>query len=159
MLQPRGHPEDPVTRSAHGTGVRVEEHTSGSSGSMPRPHRHPDDTRFDKRVRKRIVYCDGDRCEQWFRFQPFGFDGAYVHRCAEAEGAQTETLALQLKEAAYMAGSWDATWLCVSCWGDRLSRSTGRHLTPTETRSLLGIEEAQNRERARKSLRTRDGAH
>ena len=103
-----------ASSSWRASGWQEANESSGSHAPSPWPKLHEDDTRFEKAVRKRRIYCDS--CAEKFTFQPIGFDGASVHKSYEAEAEERKTEALQVMHAKSMAGSWDATWWCSSCW-------------------------------------------
>ena len=144
------------TKDVHGTDSEMVRQTSAaSSHSTPYPKLFWNDNRFDKNVRKRLVYCDS--CYQEFQYKPLGFDGQYVHTCDAAEGKKLKTDALEAMYAAYMSGSWNATWMCSKCWLATCNSEHGCNYSLQDIRTWLGIDIAWDKELARKQARTQDG--
>eukprot|EP00973_Karenia_brevis_P071657 9958376-Karenia_brevis.AAC.1 len=112
----------------------------------PCPQLHPDDSRFDKSVRKRRIYCDGYKCYAMFTFKPVGFDGAYVHKCHEAASQENHTKATAVMHARYLDGTWNATWLCSTCWRRKCNSEGNRTYSLQDVRSWLGVQQSADKE-------------
>ena len=129
----------------------------GSYAPRPRPQRHKDDTRFDSAVRKRKVYCGS--CKRAFAFDGFGFDGAYMHKCSEAEAKDLKSEAWLVKRTMYLAGTWDATWWCSECWFTYYHWQSQPVSTLEDVRRRLGVRAAQMKEYHRKRSRTQGSTY
>ena len=129
----------------------------GCYAPRPRPQRHKDDTRFEYAVKKRKVYCDS--CRRDFAFNSFGFDGAYMHKCSEAEAKDLKPEALQVRRTMYLAGTWDATWWCSECWFTYYHWQNQPVSTLEDVRRRLGVRAAQMKEYHRKRSRTEGGTY
>ena len=118
----------------------------------PRPERHGDDARFEPSVRQRIIYCD--KCRRPYSWESFGFDGAYMYKCPEAEKKALKTEALQVRFIMYLAGTWDATWWCTECWLKYFQWERPLPSTMDAVRERLGIAAIHSKEYGRKRDRT-----
>ena len=102
-----------ASSSWRASGWQEAHESSGSHAPSPWPKLHKDDTRFEKCVRKRNFIAI--HALRSLLFNPLVSMG-HVRKCYEAEAEERKVEALQVMHARYMAGSWDATWWCSSCW-------------------------------------------
>jgi hypothetical protein len=131
----------------------VQASPSNPETRLPRPQRHPEDTRFEYKHQNRVVYCDGS-CGSAHKKDRFNIDGCYVYQCPGSSDIEPAAARYAFQAQAHAAGTWDATWLCSSCWKDKLFNEKLLNYSIEQTRAHLGIAQSRDHEIKRRCKRT-----
>ena len=122
----------------------------------PRPVLHARDNRFTHRRNARQIYCDGTCSRYYTKDGSLGFDGIYVTECP-GTFSMNASEKYDYQRRAYAEGTWDATWLCATCWQQKLYSDTGNWYSLPQVRDRLGITAQREHEidrRRQRSLNT-----